>query len=287
MINNKTFLTTIELIPNPAILTSGKKLLQSNKAFLDFFNYKTTEEFAKYNSCICNLFIKYENYFSLDQIDENTLWTDYIYNNNKVIILNKHLEPRTFKVSVAHLEEYGDYYLVIFTDITTTINRKKLLERMAYHDPLTSVYNRQMFIELLIKERENKKRHGDVLSLIMFDIDHFKEVNDSYGHNIGDKVLITLTQLVSKHLRASDIFARLGGDEFMILLPRTNPDVAYNKAQELRTIVEKYLDNTIPQITASFGVTEIRGDDKDQSCLKRVDKALYQAKDERSSVIKI
>ena len=290
MINNKIFSTTIELIPNPIIVTSGKKLLTSNQAFLDFFNYNTLEEFIKYNQCVCNLFVQHEDYFSLSLIDENTLWTDYIYengNNAEVSMLDKNGEPAVFEISVNHLQSNSNYYLVVFTNITAMQNEKKLLEKMAYHDPLTNIYNRQMFNNLLAKEHENKKRHGDDLSLIMFDIDHFKEVNDTYGHDIGDKVLTTLTQLVSNHLRTNDIFSRWGGEEFMILLPRTAPDFAYNKAQELRAVVEKYADNIIPQITVSFGVTDIRDDDKDQSCFKRVDEALYQAKIKRNDVVKL
>ena len=158
---------------------------------------------------------------------------------------------------------------------------------MAYSDPLTNIYNRHMFDKMLLKEIENKKRHGDNLSLIMFDIDHFKAVNDNYGHEIGDKVLISLTKLVGKHLRTNDIFARWGGEEFMILLPRTDVKTAYHKAQELREVIEKYKDNVIPKVTVSLGVTEVLDSDKEQDCFIRVDKALYRAKIKRNDVVKI
>ena len=144
-----------------------------------------------------------------------------------------------------------------------------------------------MFSKLYLKEIENKTRHGDALSLIMFDIDHFKAVNDTYGHDVGDKVLITLTKLITKHLRTNDVFARWGGEEFVILLPRTNVDVAYNKAQELRQLIEQYHDDTIPSITVSLGITEVLDTDKEQSCFKRVDKALYQAKVKRNDVVQL
>ena len=86
-------------------------------------------------------------------------------------------------------------------------------------------------------------------------------------------------------LRTNDIFARWGGEEFMILLPRTNIDIAYNKAQALRQLIEQYNDDIIPNVTVSFGVTEILDTDKDQSCFKRADKALYQAKIKRNDVV--
>jgi len=172
----------------------------------------------------------------------------------------------------------------ILQDITAIHKEKDLLEKMAYIDHLTQIYNRQMFQKFYNKELQNKKRHGDNLSLIMLDIDHFKVLNDTYGHAIGDKVLISLTQLISKHLRTNDIFARWGGEEFLILLPRTNVDVAYDKAQELRKLIED-IKEKIPSFTVSFGVTEVMDYDKELSAFIRVDKALYEAKIKRNDVV--
>ncbi|RLA73336.1 MAG: hypothetical protein DRG24_00480 [Epsilonproteobacteria bacterium] len=290
MIYNKVFTTTINIIPNPIIVTNGNKIIIANDNFLSFFNYKSLEEFVKYNSNICNLFVQHKDYFSLDVINDDILWTDYIYENENptlVSILDKDGKPIVFKISINKLQEYENYYVVVFTDITAIQNEKKLLEQLAYTDPLTNIYNRQMFSKLYLKEIENKTRHGDALSLIMFDIDHFKAVNDTYGHDVGDKVLITLTKLITKHLRTNDVFARWGGEEFVILLPRTNVDVAYNKAQELRQLIEQYHDDTIPSITVSLGITEVLDTDKEQSCFKRVDKALYQAKVKRNDVVQL
>lgn len=281
------FQIIIDTIANPVIITDGRNLLKSNKEFINFFNYKDIEDFTKHNGCVCHLFLKDDDYFSLAKIDESVLWTDYIYNHDKdhkVLILDKDGEPRTFHITLNPLEEGRSYYIVVFTDITAAQNEKKLLEIMAYNDPLTNIYNRQMFNKLMIKELENKKRHGDNLSLIMLDIDHFKKLNDTYGHNIGDKVLITLTQLISKNLRTNDVFARWGGEEFMILLPRTDAGVAYDKAKELKKLIDDY-KNKIPHFTVSFGVTEVLNSDKEQSVFIRVDKALYQAKIKRNDVV--
>jgi len=290
MINNKVFVTTINIIPNPIIVMDGNRIIVANDNFLSFFNYKSLEEFIKHNSNICNLFVQHKDYFSLAVIDDNILWTDYIYKNKNltlVSILDKDGKPAVFEITINKLQEYENHYVVVFTDITAIQNEKKLLEEMAYIDHLTKIYNRQMFDQLYIKELENKKRYSDALSLIMLDIDHFKSVNDTYGHDVGDEVLITLTKLIAKHLRTNDVFARWGGEEFMILLPRTNIDVAYNKAQELRHLIEQYRDNTIPNITISLGVTKVLDTDKKQSCFKRVDKALYQAKIKRNDVVQL
>ena len=290
MKNNKLFLIAINTIPNPVIITNGKELIIANDNFLNFFNYETLEEFVKYNGCVCTLFIQNEDYFSLDVIDENTLWTDYLYNSESnpitVSLLNKDANPKIFEIAINKLEEYDNNYIVVFTDITPIHKEKELLEKMAYIDHLTQVYNRQMFDKFYVKELENKIRYDDHLSLIMLDIDHFKELNDAYGHDIGDKVLVTLTQLISKHLRTNDIFARWGGEEFLILLPRTDKATAYNKAQELRKIIQDY-QGEIPQFTASFGITEILSSDEELSAFIRVDKALYQAKIKRNDVVQL
>jgi len=290
MINNEPFLITIELIPNLVIVTSGTTILLSNESFLDFFNYKDLSEFNKYNDNISDLFSQYEDYFSLDIVDENILWTDYLYQNSKhavVSMIDNHCNPAVFEVAINLLPDYNNCYIISFTNITAIQNEKKLLERMAYRDPLTNIYNRQMFNKMLRREKENMKRHHDSLSLIMFDIDHFKKVNDTYGHDIGDKVLVTLTKLITKNLRQNDLFARWGGEEFMILLPRADANIAYNIAQKLRQIIEQYKDNIIPSFTVSFGVTEILGIDKEQSCFIRVDKALYSAKINRNDVVRL
>ena len=144
-----------------------------------------------------------------------------------------------------------------------------------------------MFAKVLEKEIENKKRHGDNISLLMLDIDHFKMINDTYGHEIGDKVLVSLTKLISSNLRTNDVFARWGGEEFMILLPRTDVNIAYHKAEELRKLIEEYKDNNIPNITISIGVTQMLDYDKEQSAFIRVDEALYKAKVKRNDVVKL
>lgn len=290
MINAPIFQIIIDTIPNPVIIMNGHELIKCNKNFLKFFNYSKLENFKEYNSEVASLFIENDNYFSLASIEENTFWTDYIYKNEKehiVSMLNQDGQLISFELSINKLKGYVNHYIIVFTDITAIQNEKKLLEQMAYTDPLTKIYNRQIFDKLYIKELSNHKRYRENLSIIMFDLDYFKKVNDKYGHDIGDKVLVTITKLISKELRANDVFARWGGEEFIILLPRTNIDVAYDKAQELRQLIEQHSDKIIPSITASFGITELLDTDTEQDLFKRVDKALYQAKIKRNYAVKL
>lgn len=275
----------IDVIPNPIVINDGRKMLMCNQNLLELFDFNSADDFLKEHNSVAELFQEKEEYFSLSSIPKNTSWTEYIYQSDeqkKVSIYCKDNNSHSFNLVV---EKINDNYLVVFTNQTAKEENKSLKE-MAYHDFLTQIYNRQMFDKLYLKELENKKRHGDALSLIMFDIDHFKKLNDNYGHDVGDQVLVALAELISKHLRVNDIFARWGGEEFLILMPRTDTAKAYNKAQELRQLLDEH-ENQIPHFTASFGVTEIYDYDKELSAFIRVDKALYEAKNKRNDVVQL
>ena len=150
---------------------------------------------------------------------------------------------------------------------------------MAIYDNLTGIYNRHMFLEVFEKELANQSRYDRDLSLIMFDIDHFKRINDTYGHGVGDQVLKALAVLVGDNLRKSDTFARWGGEEFLILLTETDRDSARRVAESLRSRIESHRFNNIQGVTCSFGVTEVReGESSTIAIIDRVDKLLYRAK---------
>lgn len=156
----------------------------------------------------------------------------------------------------------------------------KQLRNIAYTDSLTKIYNRLHFAHFLDAEIDKVKRYGGKFSIIFFDLDHFKEVNDNYGHRIGDDVLACVTDIVTKANRSADIFARYGGEEFIILTPQTDLKGALIHAERLRRDIEKFKFNTVGHITSSFGVTEfIVETDSIETLLERADKALYLAKE--------
>jgi diguanylate cyclase (GGDEF)-like protein len=136
-----------------------------------------------------------------------------------------------------------------------------------------------MIDEYLSKETSKSKRYKYPLSLIMIDIDHFKEVNDKYGHQIGDSVIIKTVQLISKNIRKEDIFGRWGGEEFIVLLPQTGLVQACVVAQNLRKVVQDTTFNKVGKKTISLGVSEFTLDEDDFSFIKRSDDALYKAKE--------
>ena len=154
------------------------------------------------------------------------------------------------------------------------------LSEIAYTDSLTHIYNRLHFAHFLDAEIDKVKRYGGTFSIIFFDLDFFKKVNDNYGHLIGDEVLEQITVIVSKANRSSDIFARYGGEEFILLTPETDLSGALIHAERLRNDIEKFEFQTVGHITSSFGVTEFESEsDNVETLLERVDKALYLAKE--------
>lgn len=155
---------------------------------------------------------------------------------------------------------------------------RDLFERQARIDYLTGIYNRLMFSELMEAELQRAKRYDSHLSLIMFDLDHFKLINDTHSHLVGDHVLKEIATVVGDNIRAHDVFARWGGEEFLVLAPKCDLEQAVVLAEKLRCLCAAYDFGNGLQVTASFGVTRLRPDDQADAFLARVDEALYVAK---------
>lgn len=152
------------------------------------------------------------------------------------------------------------------------------LETLSITDPLTSIYNRRKFNEMLTMEIERSKRYQNSLSIIMCDIDHFKKINDTFGHDVGDKAIRKFSKQIHENIRETDMFARWGGEEFMILMPNVSAENAHSVAEKLRIIIEKTEVETAGSFTASFGITDLMLDDTAETFIKRADQALYKAK---------
>ena len=151
-------------------------------------------------------------------------------------------------------------------------------EQMAITDTLTGIFNRWKFTEVMAYEIDRVKRNDTQLSLIMFDLDRLKSVNDLYGHHVGDAALVDLVEIVKGSIRKADLFFRWGGDEFIILAPGVSGDGTVALAEKIRTRVEQHLFANIERLTISMGVIEIQSTDNMDGLLKRVDRALYRAK---------
>jgi diguanylate cyclase (GGDEF)-like protein len=174
--------------------------------------------------------------------------------------------------------------------LTNLIKEKtKELEILATTDMLTEIYNRRKLYEILEHEYTRAKRYGTDLSIIMFDIDYFKKINDTHGHDVGDYVLKTVAKNVKKVIREVDHFGRWGGEEFLIILPQTNLDGAYKAAEKIREVIENIGFGKIGKVTASFGVsTYIKElDNSPDEIVKSADIALYDAKRKGRNTVSI
>lgn len=171
----------------------------------------------------------------------------------------------------------------MITDITQRKRLESDLERQAHTDDLTGLANRRHFLELAEHELAHVRRYGGDLSVAMLDLDHFKNINDTYGHQAGDIVLKQLATLCQQMLRNVDVIGRIGGEEFAILFPETSRDEAYDIVERLRQAIaaKEISQEHAPHFhfTASIGIASfIKTDSNIDSLLSRADKALYEAK---------
>jgi diguanylate cyclase (GGDEF)-like protein len=157
--------------------------------------------------------------------------------------------------------------------------RNRELKAIMIRDPLTGAYNRLFLEGFLDNQIHSTIRYGDYTSILMLDIDHFKKVNDHFGHLQGDSVLKKMVEILSANIRDSDLIARIGGEEFLVLLPRTNQENAFYIAEKLRTLVGSTRFENIPwPVTVSIGVGCLSNDENLDAALARIDTALYSAK---------
>lgn len=211
------------------------------------------------------LFIKNMNYYT-DTID-----------NLKVISI----------ISAAILLLVSIYFMKrIFRNYTDTIHsyqskleiKNRTLLKLVNIDHLTKINNRKSIDLTLVKELRRSKKQKSELSVIIFDIDNFKKINDTYGHNVGDKVLKTLAKVVSSTIRDTDFFGRWGGEEFIIVSPQTSIENALVLAEKVRTAIASYKFDTVNRVTCSIGVARYLDEDTSENIIHNADTALYEAK---------
>ena len=158
------------------------------------------------------------------------------------------------------------------------VEANEKLIQLASKDTLTNIYNRRMIDEYISQETTKSKRHKSDFSLMILDIDYFKETDDKYGHQVGDEILIQICNIISNNIRESDIFGRWGGEEFILLLPQTNLDNAYIVAENLRNKIENHSFEKVGQKTISIGISQFDNIEDTKQFIKRADDAMYKAK---------
>ena len=151
--------------------------------------------------------------------------------------------------------------------------------RQAMYDTLTGLFNRRSFDDLMARELASLERSGSDLSLVMIDLDHFKAVNDTHGHDAGDGVLRDSAEILRNVCRPRDLPCRWGGEEFVWLMPETDLEGAAQAAERLRADIEAHSFEKVGTLTASLGVAQAKNGDSAEQVNKRADEALYRAKD--------
>jgi len=252
-----------------------------NQAGLDFFGYKTFQEFREEHSCISNFFLEEDDCY--DKYTDGKKWVEKIEKTKsksvKVKILSKIDKLyHYFDIKVSKMK-FSNQYLLTFNNISKIENERQEIERLLEYDPLTQVYNRVKINKVFKEVIYAANSQQNSFSVILLDIDFFKKINDTYGHNVGDKVLIELARLVKMILRKEDVFARWGGEEFLIMSEKTSLQSARMLAEYIRREVERFSFDVVKDVTCSFGVTEFQIGDTQHKIFERVDLALYEAKE--------
>ncbi len=177
------------------------------------------------------------------------------------------------------IEHHGEFTILgVVRDVTERKRRDDEVQALASTDGLTGLFNRRAFTGLVSGEIDRARRYKTSLSLVMFDLDFFKRINDDHGHDMGDQVLQAAAELVRSNIRSTDVCARWGGEEFMVLMPQASLGEACAVAEKLRSTMEGLSFPHGAPLTASFGAAELGAEDSFSALCKRVDQALYRAK---------
>ncbi len=199
---------------------------------------------------------------------------------NKAIIHFKRIANGNLdeNISVSRQDEIGQ----VLSELAAMQGKLKImigeLDRLASTDKLTGAWNRRRFEEIIETEMDRLRRYGNRLSLMILDVDHFKKINDHYGHATGDQVLVDLSNTIRSSLRSSDSLTRWGGEEFVILCPNTTLSIVSKLAERLRKKIATINFQQVESITVSFGVAECGPSETWEQWLHRADEALYLAK---------
>jgi len=279
--NEKEYVQNVlDLQDNMIVVTDGSQVKKVNKSILDFFNKKTFFEIQKSIGCICTTFEDEDDFFNLNIINDDEIWVEKVLRdlkNKKDVIVKIKDYLNVSHIFTIKAVKFYEYYILNLTDITAISNQSKEFEYGANYDSLTQIYNRKAFERLLNKKINEYKYTENKFIFIMLDIDFFKKVNDTYGHQVGDEVLKQLVNVVKHHIRDDDIFARIGGEEFVLILD-INIEKGFTVINHLRKFIENEEFNIVKNITCSFGITEYKKYDTIDTMMKRADNALYEAK---------
>ena len=272
------------------ILTNGNSFQFANKSFYNFFGFENLEAFTKQYACICERFIENSEFFSLADVKEGEKnWIESLLKlsvrQRIVSMLDSTATPHAFSVSINKYDK--STYEVEFNDISDSMMEKLQLEKQLSRDQLTGAYNRVYFETNIQKLIKLNKVKNTKTGIVFLDIDHFKSINDTYGHDVGDEVLISLVQLVKDQIRGSDQLIRWGGEEFLIIARVESLHGIQTMTENIRIKIQNYDFKSIQNLTCSFGIAIHEEGDLIKSTIAHADDKLYEAKEGGRNLVKI
>jgi len=248
-------------------------ILSVSKAYEEFTNLSAEELIGQNHNIFRHENTPYEFYDKLWETIENDKRfvgeMQHKLHNNKYCWIKITIDPL--------FDEDGNK--IGYSSYREDITERKKLEFISSHDTLTSLYNRGEFTRVIDAKIKSIQRHGGTFGFVIFDIDHFKVVNDTYGHKVGDDVLVTLAKFISSNTRADDFVARWGGEEFVLIVNNANIKELEILIQKLQNKLTEISFSHIKNLTLSFGLTQYKKGDTKDSILNRADIALYSAKE--------
>ena len=267
--------TFIEFNTDITVITDRIYIIAMNQAGLRFFEKKDLKALLSKTRYLSKL-IKEEVSDDNRYITTKT-WVTKVDRDHPIkVTISRPTINQTFMMRVSKIN--ARRYMITFHNISKALAEKNVMTQIAEKDELTKIYNRKKFNSMLSAAIREATVYATPFTIILFDIDHFKSVNDTYGHNVGDKVLIQISALVRNLLRGDDLLARWGGEEFIILSPSTQENEAYELANRLRKEIELFPFTHVKKMTCSFGVAEFSSNDTAAELIQKADKALYKAK---------
>ncbi|MRS09836.1 GGDEF domain-containing protein [Bacillus anthracis] len=257
-------------------IVEDDEIVDCNTNFLEFFGYENLFAYREQHLVFAEHLIRENGYYSTTH--DITWLDDTLSYDRRIKMSNYEGEVSTFLLRATPLPEDLSRFIVKCTEITELDEIYQEQERLAMIDSLTEIYNRLKFQQILEAEWDNAMRNNENIALILFDIDNFKAVNDTYGHDFGDLALIELAELMKSKVEQQHVFARWGGEEFIILVTNTVEKEAFQVAESLRFFIETKQFSGISKLTASFGVALYEKGITREELMQRADIALYEAK---------
>ncbi|BBP45592.1 hypothetical protein THMIRHAS_09650 [Thiosulfatimonas sediminis] len=275
------FQSLLDSLSSIVVLTNGQDVFYGNQSLLNFFQFDSLAEFKSKYSRLDKLFLKDENQFFCDPNNPES-WIAQLLrlesHQRTVAMSSKHNQAKhIFRVNLKQMP-LSHLYLAEFIDISHDFHAQRILLDKTLHDPLTGAFNREFFdknIDSILAHNQTNKLQSAVGFM---DIDLFKNVNDKYGHDVGDATLKKIVMTIKKEMRNSDVLLRWGGEEFLLIISLASEADLARILEKFRSLIDLQIFADVGHVTCSFGASIHCPNESIHDTIKRSDQALYQSK---------